>query len=290
MPNETMTLTNDNYYDISSNINFMSVSQFKDFAGTMAHTSCEETALKKLKEEIPVSKSTALLVGSYVDSYFEGTLEDFKNANPEIFKKTGDKGLKAEFVQAERIIDRINRDKLFSDYMSGQKQVIMTADIFGIPWKIKMDSYHPDDKIVDLKVMKDMNPIWAPLLGRKTTFINYWGYDIQGAIYQKVVELNTGKKLPFYICCATKDDAPDIEIIQATQNYLDDAMKFVEEHIKHVIDVKNEKITPTRCHECVYCRSSKILSKCITIEDLMKRQNLIDDDDTNNAPISLFDE
>ena len=154
-----------------------------------------------------------------------------------------------------------------------------------------MDSYHPDDKIVDLKVMRDMNPIYAPLLGRKTTFITYWGYDIQGAIYQKVVELNTGKKLPFYICCATKEDVPDIDVIQITQNYLDDALNFVEENIQHVLALKNETITPSRCHNCAYCKSSKILSKATTIEDLMKRQNLIETADNNDAtPISLFDE
>ena len=286
----TLILTNDNYYSSAANTTYMSVSQFKDFAGTIAHVSCEETALKKFKNEIIPTKTDSLLIGSYVDSYFEGTLDTFKTENPEIFKKTGDKGLRAEFVKADKIIDRRNKDPLFSDFMSGQKQVIMTADLFGIPWKIKMDSYHPDDKIVDLKVMKDMNPIWAPLLGRKTTFINYWGYDIQGAIYQKVVELNTGKRLPFYICCATKEDVPDIDIFEIPQEYLDIAYEFVKDNIEHVLNIKNGVIPAKRCNNCVYCRSTKVLTQPTSLTDLMLMQNLIQSDDSSSGPIGLFDD
>ena len=51
------------------------------------------------------------------------------------------------------IIARIERDEYFMKYMSGQKQVIMTGELFGAKWKIKIDSYIPDVAIVDLKVM-----------------------------------------------------------------------------------------------------------------------------------------
>lgn len=291
-------LTNDNYYSAAANIDYMSVSQFKDFAGTMAHSSCEATAMARLTGQLMPSTSTALLVGSYVDSYFEGTLDEFKTNHPEIFKKTGDKGLLKEYVQAENIIDRINRDAQFSAYMSGQKQVIMTANLFGINWKIKMDSYHPNDKIVDLKVMRDMLPLYAPSLGHRVSFINYWGYDIQGAIYQKVVELVTGKKLPFYICCATKEDAPDIEIINIDQPYLDEALNFVEANLPRVLNIKNHITEPSRCGTCAFCKATKTISEPITLTDLMRKQNIFinnDDNDTNaadkpNTPIGLFDD
>ena len=41
------------------------------------------------------------------------------------------------------------------EYMSGEKQVIMTGEIEGVPVKIKIDSYHPNKMIVDLKVMSE---------------------------------------------------------------------------------------------------------------------------------------
>lgn len=264
-----MILTNENYYSTDANKAYMSVSQFKDFAGTMAHGSCEATALAKLAGQVPQPTSTSLLVGSYVDAYFEGTLDKFKEEHPEIFKKTGDKGLKADYIQAEYIIRRINSDILFSQYMAGEKQVIMTANFFGVDWKIKMDSYFKDDKIVDLKIMKDMNPIWSDVMRRKVDFIRYWGYDIQGAVYQKAVELKTGKKLPFYIACATKEAACNIDVIEITQPHLDAALTFVEQKLPRVIAVKNKIEQAKACGKCFNCRTTKHLVKPITIDDLI---------------------
>ena len=146
-----MQLTDGNYYSQEANREYMSVSQFKDFAGTYGKLPCEFTAMEKLEERWEEEETTALMVGSYVDSYFEGTLDKFKIEHPSLFKKDG--GLKAEYVKANEIIARIERDQYFMKYMSGQKQVIMTGELFGAKWKIKIDSYIPDVAIVDLKVM-----------------------------------------------------------------------------------------------------------------------------------------
>lgn len=289
----SITLTNENYYSSDADRYYMSVSQFKDFAGTLGHGACEATALKKVNRLIPQVKTKALLVGSYIDSYFEGTLDEFKAENPEIFKKTGDKGLLADYKQAEQIISRIENDALFTQYMAGQKQVIMTGNLFGLDWKIKMDSYHPDDKIVDLKVMKDMAPIWSDLTHSYMDFIRYWGYDIQGAVYQKIVEINTGKKLPFYIACATKETPCDIEIIEITQPYLDDALKFVQDNIARVTNIKNGISEAQKCHSCYYCKKDKILTAPVSIESIMPVRYTAknDSDDTNGVQAySLFDE
>ena len=69
-----MQLTEENYYSDIANYEYMSVSQFKDFNGTYGRVACEEAALAKLKGEYAQASSTALMVGSYVDRYFEGTL------------------------------------------------------------------------------------------------------------------------------------------------------------------------------------------------------------------------
>ena len=221
-----MQLTSENYYSREANREYMSVSQFKDFVGTYGRLGCEFTALEKIEERWEDEKSTALMVGSYVDSYFEGTLAKFKAENPSLFKKDG--GLKAEYVKADEIIARIERDEYFMKYMSGQKQVIMTGELFGAKWKIKIDSYIPDVAIVDLKVMSSITELkWVKDLGY-LDFVRYWGYDIQGAVYQEIVRQNTGKKLPFYIAGATKEKEPDIRIIHVTDNYLQEALSVVE--------------------------------------------------------------
>lgn len=263
-----MQLTAENYYSQEANREYMSVSQFKDFAGTYGRLACEFAAMEKLEERWKDEETTALLVGSYVDAYFEGTLEQFKAEHPALFKKDG--GLKAEYVKANEIIARIERDKYFMKYMSGQKQVIMTGELFGAKWKIKIDSYIPKVAIVDLKVMASITELkWVKDLGY-LDFVRYWGYDIQGAIYQEIVRQNTGKRLPFYIAAASKEEETNIEVIHVTDNFLKDAMSMVEAAMPRILQVKSGEVKPDRCENCDCCRSTKVLRNPITILDLVK--------------------
>lgn len=261
-----MKLSAENYYSQEANIKYMSVSQFKDFNGTYGKVACEFEAVEKMYERWNPEKSTALLVGGYVDAYFEGTLDTYKKENPSIFTQKGD--LRADYKKADKIIARIERDKYFMKYLSGEKQAIMTGKLFGTEWKIKMDSYIPDVAIVDLKVMSSITDLkWVRDLGY-LDFVRYWGYDIQGAVYQKIVEINTGKKLPFFIAAATKEEEPDIRIIQITQNYLDEALNVVQLNLPRVIRVKSGEVTPDRCELCDCCRYNRVLTAPISITDL----------------------
>lgn len=264
-----MELLEENYYGKEENLKYMSVSQFKDFNGTYGKMACEFAAMEKLHERWMPEKSTALLVGSYVDSYFEGSLERFKEENPELFTQRGE--LKSSYKKAEEVIARIERDDYFLKYMSGEKQRIMTGEIDGVDWKIKMDSYIEGVAIVDLKVMESITKLkWVPDIGY-LDFVRYWGYDIQGAVYQEIVYQNTGKRLPFYIAAATKENEPDIRIIQITQNYLDEAMQVVKTNLPRIIRVKNGETKPDKCDTCDCCRHNRILTRPISINDLTAR-------------------
>lgn len=246
-----MNLTSRNYFTRKANREYMSVSQFKSFS------KCQAAALAEMQGKYQREKTTALLVGSYVDTYFEGRLKSFQRKNPEIFKKDG--SLKAEFIQALAIINRIERDKLFTQYLSGQKQVIMTGEINGVPVKIKVDSLHPD-KIVDLKIMKDFSDIYFPEKGHLPWF-EAWGYDLQGAVYQEIVRQNTGKRLPFYLAAATKEKITDIDIVHINQNLLDFAMERFSQDVQLYDAIKKGIIAPERCDECDYCKITKILTE-----------------------------
>lgn len=247
-----MKLTKEDYFSPKSNLHFMSVSQFKSFE------KCPNSALAELQGKYTREKSTALLVGSYVDSYFEGTLEAFKKENPEIFKKDG--SLKSEYIQAEAIIQRILQDKLFTEFMSGEKQVIMTGEICGVPVKIKMDSYHPGDKIVDLKIMKDFGSAYIDGIGHSPWF-QAWGYDLQGAVYQEIVRQNTGLLLPFYLAAATKEKTTDIDIVHLNQKDLDFALERFKQDVQTYDAIKQGIIEPDRCEKCDYCKISKVLTE-----------------------------
>lgn len=263
-----MLLTNENYHSPDANREYLSVSQYKDFVGTLGKPACEAAALAKLKGEWQDEKTTALLVGSYVDAHFEGSLDLFKAKNPDIFTKNGE--LKAEYRRANEIINRIERDEYFMKFLSGEKQVIMTADLFGAKWKIKIDSYLPNMAIVDLKVMENINKaFWTKDFGYMD-FIQYWGYDIQGAIYQEIVYQNTGKRLPFYIAAATKEKEPNIEIIYIDDKHLKQRLIEVEVNIHKILRFKNSELEPLRCGTCDYCKHTKVLTKPIHFSELLQ--------------------
>lgn len=259
-------LTEENYYSDLANYEFLSVSQFKDFVGTYGRRGCEEMALAKIRGDFSEPPSNAMLIGSYVDAYYEGTLDKFRSENPQIFRKDG--ALMSGFVKAEEIIKRTKRDDTFQRYMSGKKQVIMTAELFGAPWKIKMDSYIEGKAIVDLKVMATLTKLnWVPDIGY-LDFVRYWGYDLQGAIYQEVVYQNTGKRLPFYIAGASKEDYIDINVIHVNDHYLKEAMSVVESNIERVKALKSGQENPDRCECCGWCRDTKVLKRPVSIMDL----------------------
>ncbi|MBO5663599.1 MAG: PD-(D/E)XK nuclease-like domain-containing protein [Clostridia bacterium] len=246
-----MKLTQKNYFSPKANLEYMSVSQFKSFE------KCQATALAEIHGTYEREKTTALLVGSYVDAYFEGQLPRFIIENPQIFKR--DATLKAEYAQADAIIQRILKDKLFTEYMSGKKQVIMTGEICGVPVKIKVDSLHTD-KIVDLKIMRDFENIRDADKGILPWFEG-WSYDLQGAVYQEIVRQNTGKTLPFYLAAATKEKVPDIDIVHLNQKALDFAFARFKDNVEMYDAVKKGIIPPERCERCDYCKSTKVLTE-----------------------------
>jgi hypothetical protein len=248
-----MKLTQRNYFSKKANKIFMSVSQFKSF------NRCPNSALAEIKGKYKREKSTALLVGSYVDSYFEGSLDKFKKENPEIFNsRTGE--LKSDYKKADKIIERIEKDKLFMEHLSGEKQVIMTGEICGVPIKIKIDSYHPGKQIDDLKIVRDFEPIHDDERGLLPWF-EYWEYDLQGAIYQEIVRQNTGLRLPFYLDAATKEEVTDLDIIHVKQDALDFALERFKQDVESYDAMKKGILEPDRCEKCDYCKLTKVLKR-----------------------------
>lgn len=264
-----MILTSENYCSTDANKEFLSVSQYKDFMGTYGKPGCEEYALAKLDglwvEDM--EDSDALMVGSYVDAHFEGTLNLFKAQHDCMFKKDG--GLQAKYLKANDMISRCERDSKFMEFMSGEKQVIMTGEMFGTMWKIKIDSYHPGICIVDLKTCQSIGKTFYHKDIGYLNFIGEWGYYIQGAVYQEIVKINTGKRLPFYIAAVSKEKVPNIEIIQIEQSKLDEALAEVEINTHKVMLLKCREVEPIRCGICDYCKHTKVLTGPIWSSDLL---------------------
>lgn len=252
-----MKLTKTNYHGQKANVEYFSASQIKSFLECPARTMAE------LSGEYVRPYSTALLVGSYVDAYFEGRkeFERFISEHPELFKRDG--SLKSEFAKADEMIARAIQDKVFMEFMHGRKQVVKTGLVQGYPFKIKMDVYKRGVRIVDLKTARDMEPMYKPEHG-KVTFAEFWNWPLQMAIYQAV----EGNKLPVYLACITKQDPVDLAVIEIPQHHLDAEMEVLAEKLPYFDAIKQGIIEPERCGKCAFCRETKKLTGAISLDDL----------------------
>lgn len=253
-------LVEKNYFSKENNMKYCGSSQIKAFL------ECEAKALAELNGEWEEEKSKSLLIGSYVDAAMSGTLEEFKAETPELFKKDGT--LKAEYIQAQSIFERTQQDEMFKKYISGDHQQIFTGTLAGVPIKIKIDSYHKNKALVDLKVIRDFQPIWSEETHEKENFVDYYKYTWQAALYQEIVRQNTGKQLPFFIAAITKEVEPDLAILNIPQEVLDTKLEIIKGILPRIQELKQGKVEPIRCEHCDYCRRTKKITQIIDYRDL----------------------
>ena len=251
-----LKLTTTNYYSRKSNREFMSVSQYKEFA------KCEACAMAQLNGTWDKPQSRALLLGSYVDEMLTGTKksqEKFIAENTgELFKKNGEPY--ADIAQAMATVERVKQQPLMMKFLSGKHQKIMTGSIAGVPFKIRMDSYQPGEFIADLKYMSSLRSpnLFEPL-------VKYWNYTAQGAVYQEIVYQNTGERLPFYLVIATKESPAHLEVCEIKQYDLDEELDNIKRMAPRFQQIKQGIILPERCEDynCDFCAETKIITEPI---------------------------
>jgi hypothetical protein len=271
-----MRLNESNYFSTDAGAAYMSASQLKRFL------ECEALALAELAGETVRETTTALLVGSYVDAHFSGCLEQFIATHPELYTNKGE--LRADYRQAQDIIAYMEADPLLMRMLDGEHQRIVTGEIYGVPFKGKIDSLlsaeqcraiaddYPgmaedlmmaDGAIVDLKIMRDMEAVW-PKGGSKTTFVTGWRYDLQMAIYQKLI----GKELPCYLVVATKEKPPNKELVVIHRAELKLALEEVEDLIPRFYHLKQHPEEAIRCGRCAWCRQTKVITGAVDADEL----------------------
>ena len=269
-----MKLTESNYYTKEANIAYCSASQYKDFIGCPIRPGCEERALKTISGEYQQETTKALLMGSILDALWENDdpeyiLERFPDC---VSSKGPTKGqLKAEYQSVLAMYQRTLKEKKFCEYMSGDKQTIMTGEIEGLPFKIKIDSYIEGGAITDLKTTQTLDRnfrYYIPDSGERLPFYLAYGYDIQLAIYREIVRQNTGDTLRCYLATVDKKPHPICDVIELPQKMLDDALNGIKLKCDSIIMLKNGEVEPTRCNssECDYCRDTHVCGVLSTEE------------------------
>lgn len=270
-----MELTRDNYYSAEADWEYMSCSQFQ------AWNECEARELAKLQGRWVDEEKEAFLVGNYFHTHFESS-EAHKQFCDEhfdqIYKTKTIKGKGGEpdtvvvtgkyaaYEQADKMIAAAESDeliKLLID-MPGENEKIMSGKIFGVPWRIRLDKYVPNGRmIIDYKTVANIGELrWSDELHEKVTFIDAYGYMMRAAVYSEIEKQNAQSETDptFVIIAISKQDPPDKEVLSLNhrQRY-DYELEKIHDRLMMIQAIKEGHVKPKRCGNCAYCRSTKKL-------------------------------
>lgn len=293
-----MQLTRDNYYTPEADFEYMSCSQYQSW------NECEAKTLAKLQGRWVDEEKEAFLVGNYFHTYFESpeAHEQFCKEHLEQIYKTksvkGKNGMpdsivitgkRAAFEQADKMIAVAEGDELIQSILAlnGENEKIMCGTLFGIPWRIRLDKYVADGRlIIDYKTVANISELkWSDALHEKVTFIDAYGYMFRAAVYSEIEKQNVGSQDDphFIIVAISKQDYPDKEVLSLNhrQRY-DYELERIQPRLQVIQAIKEGRARPKRCGVCDYCRATKKLYAIKPYYTLMPdfKEELSDDDIT----------
>lgn len=279
-----MEVTNKNYFDTDINLKYLDCSTYKNFIGTPGIKACECRALAIARGKYKKPKTEALLVGGFVDAYFDNSLAEYMLENMEdLYTKAsikqfrlgkGDLELLTPFKQAEVMIKRAKKEPLFMEYIEGETQKVLTAEINGVPIRVKLDSYN-GKRITDLKTASSISQtFYASDLNQRLNFIEYFGYIEQAYFYQTAVEQNFGKHLPFYLAVITKEKEgsvahPRVAIIEIPDAVIQQKGIEIKQNIKKVWALLQGQVLPIPCGTCEWCADYLPVDRVIQMDELL---------------------
>ena len=253
-------INKENYYTPEADLEAFSVSQYKLFK------SCEAKALAKVKGEYRQADNDAFLLGKYVHSWSEGTLEEFKNENPALFSTRGaTKGqLKSSFMVANKMIETLEKDSVCMKFLEGEKEVLIQGELFGVKWRGMVDILNINKGFfADLKTTQGIYKKYSGL-----NFIEQYGYIEQMAVYRELIKQQFGADLVPYIIAVTKEDIPDKAVIRIDKGYTDNKLQEMAFYTERFQAIKDGKVDPVGCGSCDYCKSINKVSRILSLSDL----------------------
>lgn len=285
--------------DLGVEINKENYYSFRDLlsASTIkAYEACEYAAEAEREGYYTRPISTALLVGSYIDSALdsEEELHKFLSAHPEIVNsRTGE--LKADFRKAEEIVNRCLEDDFFSALtisspQEGHQYIVLgdlDMDEDGVPMRCKgkLDFLLQPDYlrelakkftkwrdfftfaadcgglIVDLKSAANTEEQWDDDTRERLPWLQSWHYDRQLSIYQELYRQQTGLRLPVLVIVCTKEQSTSLLALTIDQGTLDEALADAKSLAPAVWDaMHNPDHLLKRCGKCQWCRAQRRLA------------------------------
>lgn len=264
-----MNLNNDAvYYGREAGMRWLSVSQYKSFL------SCEAKALAQLKGEWKEVDTDAFLLGNYVHSAFESdeAHEKFLETNKDkLYSSRKPYGLLRKFKIGDQMIERLKEKDFVRMLWQGEHEVPVTGDLYGYGWKGKIDLLNVDQGyFIDLKTTADAHKrIWDNDNRQWQDFVHAYGYDLQLAVYEKLLQQKYGKSFTGYIIAVSKEGNPEVIPITVSESDKAEALQRMSTKIDRVMAVKNGEVEPIRCERCEYCKPTSQPDHFVNANDLI---------------------
>ncbi len=259
-----MQLTTENYHSTEANREYMSCHQFASWVDCPSR----EAATQAGTYEAPFNK--AFLIGSYVDAAITlgpEALAELVEANAENI--VGKRGKYADFVKADEMIARLQRDEMAMRLLTGKPQEIVTGELGGVQWRGAIDVLLDDlDIFVDLKTARSFADGWIEIgtgegyiKNQKCPWYDVYNYWRQMAVYQHLLTQTHGREFRPCIVAVTKEDPPDIGGWDFTnQDRLRMEVQDIIGLLPLVMKWKTGEIDPPECGTCDYCKERKTLT------------------------------
>lgn len=289
-----MELNEKNYFSNEMELKYLGSSSIKSY--DLYNEGCPAKKQSELKGEWKDKPNPAFLLGTFLHKWSSGDLQEFISNTPELFKKDGT--LLAKYALGDTMIDIFKTDPAFVEMRKGIKESIYVGKIGGVDFKIQVDILNAKEcRFCDIKTTKSMyERYYNPETKRKDmSFIQYYNYENQFAIYAEILRqnydkileeslkiytekemekfiqlMNNDEYLECYILVVDKQEIPDRNIIFMDINsFVKEKLEEIELKLPRIMDIRNGIIEPERCNSCDYCRSTKKIIKPIHYLDLL---------------------
>jgi len=88
------------------------------------------------------------------------------------------------------------------------------------------------------------------------------------AVYQELILQMFDVWCIPYIAAVSKEDPPDKEILSIPEYKLSESLDLIDQEQHNIEQIRHGDVEPKRCGKCDYCRSTKVLDKILSTDDL----------------------
>lgn len=280
----TVQINTENYYSVQVSREYLSVSQFK------AWCDCPDFAFHRyIVGDVKDESYQPFIVGSFLHTLFEGkeAHASFKFDHPELISSRGATvgKLKKEYQDAEESYRIAKRNKNFMRYMTGEHEVIFTADFGPVQWAIRVDVLNREAGFMsDLKYIRDLdgefwmsvnfdlqgNPLPPDAEGVevmsknvRVPFYEAYQYWQRFAVYASVLYKATGKSWDLFMPVVSKDVPPALRVYSFNNRVrLAHELEMVNRKLPEIVEYRKGN-NLWKCGKCPHCRKNCIVEEPI---------------------------